>query len=1083
MESTAELMDPGDILAAADWYKALTLSERAAAGRAAGVPPAAPPDADRAARILARWQAQSPRDGVFRRRLAREGMDLADLLALLGETPDSLASRAGAARPPAWLQELAAAFTTAPTAPFPAAALTPDHQGTLLELVRPLLDRGFSRLTEQLRALAAASGTRLFEPGQAAASLAGAIGPRLLFLLKRTLAVELHLAAQDNRLTGDTAEDRYASFVAWLREPGVALALLRQYPVAARQAVECIGRWVDAGAELCAHLVADAPRLGVLVAGRQDLGTLVEVRTGLGDLHRGGRSVTRLRFDSGVELIYKPRSMAVEATFQQLLAWTERHGFAPGWQLLPVLDAGDHGWAAVVTAHPCADAAQVERFYQRQGGYLALLYLLSATDMHHENLIAAGEHPFLVDLEALFHPLDQTWGHATPPQTPLPDTVLRVGLLPDASWGGKGDQDGIDLSGLAATAGQVIPQPILRVTDAGTDRMRFLHQHLEAPVGGEHRPTLGGADVPLAPYVDAVAQGCERMLRLLARHRDQLLAPDGPLAAFAHHPVRVLVRLTMAYGTLLADSHHPFVLGDGLERDRLLDRLWTIAGDYPELERLVPAEHRDLQHGDIPMFTTWPDSRDVQTSDGEILTDVLDRSGLDAVGDRLRRLDDADVARQVWIVRNSLAGAAAVPAPPSDYQLVAAASSPAADQLLVAALAVGRRLEALAFRRGRGAVWFGPEPQANALKSMLAPAGPDLYLGSPGIALFLGYLGAVTGEAWAADLARAATVTMLEQAAPTSTLLSSIGAFAGWGGVLYTLTHLAALWDDAALLDQAEACALRLAPEIARDPHGDVVAGAAGCLVCLLGLWRTRGAHWLLQLAVQCGDRLLELAQPMERGLGWIIPLAGPRPLAGFAHGAAGISWALLQLAEATGAARYRDAALAALDYERSLYAAELGNWPDLRAGAEVVPGQPHFMCAWCHGAPGIALGRLDSLRRLSGDDLALARTEAQAALRTTLAGGFGKGHSLCHGDLGNLEALTLAATVLDDPDLAARAGRLAGGILADIRRHGWRLGIAVAAEAPGLMIGLAGIGHGLLRVAAPHRVPAVVRLAPPPES
>jgi lantibiotic modifying enzyme len=35
-------------------------------------------------------------------------------------------------------------------------------------------------------------------------------------------------------------------------------------------------------------------------------------------------------------------------------------------------------------------------------------------------------------------------------------------------------------------------------------------------------------------------------------------------------------------------------------------------------------------------------------------------------------------------------------------------------------------------------------------------------------------------------------------------------------------------------------------------------------------------------------------------------------------------------------------------------------------------------------------------------------------------------------------------------------------------------------AEPPGLMIGLAGVGYGLLRLAAPERVPAVLLLAGP---
>jgi type 2 lantibiotic biosynthesis protein LanM len=1084
------------LLHAPDWYQALSLAERAAAPRPAGdVASATAPTAEaaaRAARRLERWRAQSPftQDGYFQRRLAHDRLDIAGLAALLGETPGDLAARAGgtgdAATRPAWLAELAASFTAPPPTPaaprFPFAATAHGRQGPLLAVVRPLLDRGFARLSAALAALADRSGTTLFVPDQAAELLAIALPSRLLYQLGRVFAVELHLASEAGQLAGATPEERHASFVARLSDPATALALLCQYPVAARQTAETVTRWVDAGIELFTHLVADAPRLAEQLAEGRSLGTLTDLSGGLGDLHRGGRSVTLLRFDSGLALIYKPRSMAVEASFQDLLDWTNRRGFAPGFARLRVVTAGDHGWAEVVSARPCADAAEIERFYQRQGGYLALLYALSATDMHHENLIAVGEHPYLVDLEALFHPFDQAWGRPSAGETRLPDSVLRVGLLP-SSWGGKDDRDGIDLSGLAATSGQMMPRPVLRTKDPGTDRMRFLHEPIEVPVG-EHRPTLDGAEVPLGPYVDAVVDGCERMLRLLAAHRDELLAADGPLAAFAAHPVRVLIRQTMAYANLMLDAQHPFALADGLERDRLYDRLWAITEEYPALTPLVAAERRDLLRGDVPLFTTLAGGRDLWASDGERLAGLLTESGLDAVRHRLRRLDEDEIARQVWLVANSLRGAAGVLSPPPTYELREPATAPAPGELLAAAVAVGRRLAALAFRGGEGMLWFGPEIQGGTPKTRLAPAGPDLYLGLPGIALLLAHLGAITGESSFSVLGRAAVQTLREEAAADSPLIDSLGAFSGWGGVLYTFTHLGLLWDDAALLDEAAAVAERLAPAIAGDEACDVVGGAAGCLVGLLGLWRQRPAERrLLDLAVRCGERLLARAVPVPEtadGLGWVLQLAGPRPLAGFAHGAAGIAWALLQLADASGDERFRRAALRGMAYERALYSAAEGNWPDLRASAVSPDGEPHFMCAWCHGAAGIALGRLDSLRYLTGDDQARARAEAETAVATTLAIGFGKGHSLCHGDLGNLEAIALAAEVLEDAELARRGGRLAGGILADMRRHGWRNGVAAAVEAPGMMVGLAGIGYGLLRLAAPDRVPSVLRLALP---
>ena len=93
---------------------------------------------------------------------------------------------------------------------------------------------------------------------------------------------------------------------------------------------------------------------------------------------------------------------------------------------------------------------------------------------------------------------------------------------------------------------------------------------------------------------------------------------------------------------------------------------------------------------------------------------------------------------------------------------------------------------------------------------------------------------------------------------------------------------------------------------------------------------------------------------------------------------------------------------------------------------------------------------------------------------------GFGGNHSLCHGALGNLELFLQAHAVLGEPHWRAEAERIAGGILADIERRGWQCGRESAVETPGLMTGLAGIGYGLLRVAEPQRVPAVLVLAPP---
>lgn len=185
--------------------------------------------------------------------------------------------------------------------------------------------------------------------------------------------------------------------------------------------------------------------------------------------------------------------------------------------------------------------------------------------------------------------------------------------------------------------------------------------------------------------------------------------------------------------------------------------------------------------------------------------------------------------------------------------------------------------------------------------------------------------------------------------------------------------------------------------------------GAAGCLGSLISLYRCKPSQPTLAAAIQCGDHLIAHAQATEHGIGWVLRGVDTKPLSGFSHGVAGIAWALLELCALTGEERFRTAALGAIAYERSLFCPEAGNWFDLRvdetSGHAVNAYQHTCMTAWCNGAPGIGLARLCSLPHLDDSEI---RAEINTALKTTLAQGFGMNHSLCHGDLGNLE-LTLS--------------------------------------------------------------------------
>jgi type 2 lantibiotic biosynthesis protein LanM len=1044
-------------------------------------------NADRAAQRLLRWRSQTPfTSGLyFAQRLALDGISEDELLCLLGEP---LAVNEGSFAPaPRWWVDIARACAhpaPADSVAVPASETPRVKELTgFLALVAPLMSQARQLLRAGIQELIQTQCRLPFEPHAMEDVLCRHLPRQLLMMVSRTLVLELHVARLQGLLQGETPEERFQSFVQRLRQPEVALALFQEYPVLARQVVLCIDNWLQFGLEFLRHLCADWEALRIIFSPHQDPGLLVEVKSGVGDKHRGGRSVLIAQFSSGLQVVYKPKSLAVDVHVQELLAWINVRGDHSPFRTLTILDRGTHGWVEFVAAHGCTSAEEVRRFYERQGGYLALLYALEATDFHYENLIAAGEHPVLIDLESLFHPrasgIDLNHSDQLASQT-LAYSVLRVGLLPQRVWSDE-RSEGVDLSGLGAEAGQLSPRAVLAWEAAGTDAMRFTRKRLPMP-GAQNRPTLPDTKVEVLDYAEVIVQGFTAMYRLLWKHREELLAVEGPLARFAQDEVRVILRPTRAYGLLLQESFHPDMLRDALERDQLFDRLWVAVEQRPYLAKVIAAEREDLLKGDIPLFATRPAARDLWTSADGRLTDFLDEPGLDLVQRRVRQLGDKDLKQQLWFIRAALAtlspGAERTLEP--NCRLTEPQTLATHDRLLAAAQAVGDRLEELALHGEQDVSWIGLTLSQQRRWSLL-PLGVDLYAGLPGVALFLAYLGAITEEKRYSHLARAALATLRSQLERRQSSLASIGGFSGCGGVIYCLTHLGILWDQPDLLTETQKLVELLPPLIDTDDQLDLIGGATGCIGSLLSLNCCAPSERTRAVSIQCGDHLLARAQTMQQGIAWLTQIAKTQPLTGFSHGAAGMAWALGELAVLTGEARFQSAAQAAMTYERSLFSQQAGNWPDLRnfenGDQAKNNGRDHFMTAWCHGAPGIGLARLQSLPHL-GDDQTLA--EIEAALQTTVAHGFGRNHSLCHGDLGNLELLLQARERLHDPGWHAQVNRIAAVILESIEQNGWRCGNPLGVESPGLMTGLAGIGYGLLRLAEPACVPSVLVLAPP---
>ena len=442
----------------------------------------------------------------------------------------------------------------------------------------------------------------------------------------------------------------YASYVAGLR--GGWARLFDDRPVLARLLCQSIAQWSFATARLCQRFRADFPRLRTTFEGMPEApaAAVAGVRCDLSDRHHGGQTVAELILAGGGRLVYKPRTLRPELVFNRFLELLGTPDECPALRTLAIVDRKDYGWSEAAAPTPCAAQEAVARFYVQSGMLLAVLHLLAAVDIHCENVIAAGEHPVVVDLETLLTPSPEGDDGAL-------GSVLATGMLPRTA--GSGSDYHADMSALTAEATRHTGIERRAWVRLNTDQMHLSEQPaVGAPM--THRPMLNGETADVRRHLPALLAGFRRMYAHLLASRDRLLGQEAGLAMFDRLELRVLIRGTTTYTNLQLRLLHPEFMADGIERSLELEWLARpLSG--PQSEKtdrgLLYRRERDAMEAlDVPHFTNaFAAEGAVQRRDPELgfLYAVRDSS---VVRRRLSMLGEEDCARQVEAITAALRG-------------------------------------------------------------------------------------------------------------------------------------------------------------------------------------------------------------------------------------------------------------------------------------------------------------------------------------------------------------------------------------------------------------------------------------------
>ncbi len=640
-----------------------------------------------------------------------------------------------------------------------------------------------------------------------------------------------------------------------------------------------------------------------------------------------------------------------------------------------------------------------------------------------------------------------------------------------------------DVSGLGSTDPQQAPQKVPRWGLVNTDEMHLGYEFINLPIQ-KNVPYIG--EIALSPndYQAQIAAGFEQMYRFLMDNKDILLQPENPLTAMGKQQVRFVFRPTRVYSLILQKIWASDYLKDGIDYSIELERLscaFLVAQEKPNAWPVLSAELQAMEQLDIPFFLGNAGSDELSVSDDLYIPHYFKQPSYHHVLKQLQAMDEIDLARQVAIIQGSFhAKLAQTSSEESEQWNVESAPLLSSAQLVEEARAIANALEKTAIIDPDGSVnWIGLSyvPEAERFRLQVLDSG--LYDGRCGVALFLAALDKVAGEPRSRDLALR-TLQLLRRQIQTFDLesqqrmarLMGIGGGAGLGSLIYALVKVSQFLGDETLLADAQALADWMTPElIAADKKLDIMSGAAGAILGLLSLHKVTKNTTVLEKAIACGQHLLSY-QVSYKGAPKAWQTLGEQPLTGFSHGTAGISYALLQLYTATQNQDYYEAALAGIEYERSVFSESQANWPDFRSVELNQP--PGFPVRWCHGAAGIGLGRLGSLGIIDFPEI---EREIEIALQTTQNYSLQDSDHLCCGNLGRIEVLLVGAQRCSRSDWHQAALQNAANVVARAKQTGayqMFTNLPSSVFHPSLFRGTAGIGYELLRLATDN-LPSVL--------
>jgi type 2 lantibiotic biosynthesis protein LanM len=818
------------------------------------------------------------------------------------------------------------------------------------------------------------------------------------------------------------------------------LVLFERSPALARQLSRLVTTWIDATTLFLRRFQEDISEIRKLA--RSERGLLAKTKSGISDRHDNGRQVILLIFDDGGKALYKPKSVSASEVLISIDEWLKECGFTPGWRIARVVARDRYGWEEYIEQSPCQSAEEVRSYYRSGGELLCLAYLLNAFDLWRDNLIAAGNQPVPIDTECFFHP--GRGGAETPGQDRHTSaagkaSVLETGLLP--LWQLSASHLPADFSGLGTGIVDLSELTVTEWENVNSDDIRPVTKpKVIHPPTNTVRWRDQAQDLRI--YHAELTEGFCALYRTILNQKAGFVRL---IEQFGGAETRFLYRPTQVYGLLLKAARSPQNLTSGIRQSVVFEALYRVPlrenALTPATKQLIDFEVESLLGLDIPRFHVRLDSRDLYSIDFHV-PDMLLRKPLDTVRERVSDMGPEDLNFQLEVIGESL------------NRFPTPIKRPLSrDQ---AASIVTGWAEEIRWRMRPDPSDYLWEIPSYLPRDIGVAERQGVYLGDMGVLIFLAAAEKMLGIKCVPEITHFSD-RLTDLALPPD---YPLGICNGLGALIYGSLLLGSLtgkktWTELALSLNAKNWSVSEISSL------DITSGVAGFLLATTRVYQaTQDSR--ARTNAQAAAKLL--ADRFDPNSGWRQP-DGSFYL-GFAHGLAGIVFALDQYRRAIGDPQYQAVIEQALALESAQFADH--SWPNM------LHGPRRTFKNWCHGTAGILMTRATT-GALTPETFA----PDELAQLLEKVGQRGPADHWCCGNFGIAEALNYVGQQANLPEAEKKSAVLLEESLERGLKSGFfRLQLSIGENfcfSPSLFRGTAGLGYSLLRSAYPGRLPCVL--------